>query len=43
MRFGTRVGLSPAWFDTHRTDVAGAAMLVAVIVFILIFVKIARE
>lgn len=43
MRFGTRAGVSPKWFDMHRTDVAGGALLVAVIVFLAIFVKIARE
>lgn len=43
MRFGSRAGVSPKWFDTHRTDVAGGALLVAVLVFIAILVKIARE
>jgi hypothetical protein len=35
--------LSPAWFDSHRTDLAGIAMLAAVIVLIALFFKVLRD
>lgn len=37
MRYGTRAGMSPTWFNAHRTDVAGAAMLVCVLLFAAVF------
>lgn len=44
MRFSFRtMGAAPGWFDSHRTDLVGLAVLAAVIVFIVLFVKIGRE
>ncbi len=37
MRYGSHAGLSPTWFNSHRTDVAGAAMLVFALIFAAIF------
>jgi hypothetical protein len=45
MRFGSRgTGmLSPAWFDSHRTDLAGFAMLAAVVLLLGLFFKVLRD
>lgn len=43
MRGLSRAGMSPEWFNSHRTDAAGVAMLAAALVFLFIFVKIQRD
>lgn len=43
MRFGTRGNFSPDWFNSHRTDVAGAAMLAFAVLFIALVVKRLRD
>ena len=43
MRYGGRAGMSPAFFNMSRTDLAGIALLAAVIVFLIVAVKILRE
>ncbi len=43
MRTGSGEGMSPELFNMSRTDLAGAAMLLAVIVFLAVAIKILRE
>ncbi|MFI5344835.1 MAG: hypothetical protein ACHQ51_00525 [Elusimicrobiota bacterium] len=45
MRFGSRGSgmLSPSWFNSHRTDLAGLAMLAAVVLFLILFLKALRD
>jgi len=43
MRLGARSGVSSALFNMSRTDMAGIAMLVAVLVFLAVAVSILRE
>jgi hypothetical protein len=43
MRYGTRAGMSPAFFNMSRTDAAGIAMLVAVVVFVAVAIKVLRD
>ena len=45
MRSGARgMGmLSPAWFNSHRTDLAGLAMLAGVILLLAVLVKLQRD
>lgn len=44
MRMAARgMGMPFAWFDTHRSDLAGLAILAAVVVLLVLFVKLARE
>jgi hypothetical protein len=34
---------SPSWFDMSRTDAAGIALLVAVVVFLIVLIKALRD
>ncbi len=43
MRFGARGNVSPSWFDSHRTDVAGAAMLIGVLLLIALIAAALRD
>ena len=44
MRMGRGAGmLSPAWFNSHRTDLAGFAMLAAVLVLLALLVRANRN
>jgi hypothetical protein len=44
MRWGARGAmLSPSWFDSHKTDIAGLALLGAVVLFLILFVKVLRD
>jgi len=42
VRFGSRVGVNPAFFNMSRTDAAGAAILAAALVFAFLLLKILR-
>jgi hypothetical protein len=43
MRYGNRAGMSPEFFNMSRTDLAGIALLVAVVVFLAVAIKVLRE
>jgi hypothetical protein len=44
MRFLARgANVQYSWFDSHKTDLAGLAVLVAFVLLIALFVKLARE
>lgn len=43
MRWGAKGGMSPGIFDMPRTDLAGLAMLAAVVVFLAILYLATRD
>jgi len=43
MRGLSRYGMSPAWFNSHRTDMAGFMLLGAVLLLLFLLVKAQGE
>jgi hypothetical protein len=43
MRYGTRAGMSPGFFNMSRTDAAGIAILAAVLVFVVVVIAVLRD